>query len=92
MGKLSGEVQDRRWRMVGQITRSTTPAEELLRTAVMKKRKRGRPPSTLTNTVINDLKEIGQMLEPKCKDITGILDNIKELDCKAFDNLVDAQE
>ena len=92
MGKLSSEVRDRRWRMIGQISRSTTQAEELLRTSVLKKRKRGRPPSTLTNTVIKDLKEIGQRLEPKCKDISGILHTIKGLDGKSFDKLVNAKD
>ena len=53
MGRLSKDVRYRRLLMIGKILHSTSPAEVFLRKGVLKKRKRSRPTSNLTNMYEN---------------------------------------
>ena len=56
---LHQEVRLRRLKMLGHISHNDLPAKNILGKALKNsKRKRGRPPSTLFNTLINDMNSL----------------------------------
>ena len=56
---LHQEVKLRRLKMLGHICRNDPPAKKILGKALKNSnRKRGRPPSTLLNTLINDMNSL----------------------------------
>ena len=60
IGKVSEEVRRRRREMLGHVIRGSTPAKQCILELAETKRKVGRPPASLTNTIINDLKDLGK--------------------------------
>ena len=75
---LHQEVRLRRLKMLGHICRNDPPAKNILEKALKNsKRKRGRPPSTLLNTLINDMNSLKLNM-----------DNIEKIDKDAYRGII----
>ena len=71
-------VRLRRLKMLGHICRNDPPAKNILEKALKNsKRKRGRPPSTLLNTIINDMNSLKLNM-----------DNIEKIDKDAYRGII----